>query len=61
MNQKMISVSDYLGLYEADSEELTYLLSTEFKDQERYRDFKKPYCFNIVDFFPPDFKSRFTR
>ena len=40
MNQKIISVSDYVGLYEADCEELTYLLSTEFEDQGCYRDVK---------------------
>ena len=42
INQKMISVSDYLGLYEADGEELIHLLSTEFEDQGRYRDVKNP-------------------
>jgi tetratricopeptide (TPR) repeat protein len=42
MNKHSISVSDYLGIYEANNDELIYLLSVDFEDQGRYREIKNP-------------------
>jgi len=42
MNENSMSVSDYLGLYEANDENLIHLLSVEFEDQGRYREVKNP-------------------
>ena len=42
MNKNSMSVSDYLGIYEAKDEELVYLLSVDFEDQGRYREIKNP-------------------
>ena len=42
MNKNSISVSDYLGLYEANDDELIYLLSQDFEDQARYKEVKNP-------------------
>jgi hypothetical protein len=42
MNENSMSVSDYLGLYEANDENLIHLLSAEFEDQGRYREVKNP-------------------
>ena len=42
INKNTISVSDYLGLYEANDEDLIHLLSSEFEDQGRYREVKNP-------------------
>jgi hypothetical protein len=36
MNKNTMSVFDYLGLYEANDEDLIHLLSAEFEDQGRY-------------------------
>jgi tetratricopeptide (TPR) repeat protein len=42
MNENTMSVFEYLELYEADDEELIYLLSVEFEDQGRYKEVKNP-------------------
>jgi tetratricopeptide (TPR) repeat protein len=42
MNKNTMSVFDYLGLYEANDEDLIHLLSAEFEDQGRYREVKNP-------------------
>ena len=42
MNKNTMSVFDYLGLYEANDEDLIHLLSAEFEDQGRYREAKNP-------------------
>jgi hypothetical protein len=42
MNENTMSVLDYLGVYEANDEDLVYLLSKEFEDQGRYKDVKNP-------------------
>jgi tetratricopeptide (TPR) repeat protein len=42
MNKNTMSVSDYLGLYETNDEDLIYLLSAEFEDQGRYREVQNP-------------------
>jgi hypothetical protein len=42
MNQNIMSVSNYLGLYEANDEDLIHLLSVDFEDQGRYREVKNP-------------------
>jgi hypothetical protein len=42
MNKNNMSIFDYLGLYEANDEDLIYLLSAEFEDQGRYRELKNP-------------------
>jgi hypothetical protein len=42
INENTISVSNYLGLYKANDDNLIYLLSTEFEDQGQYREVKNP-------------------
>jgi hypothetical protein len=42
INEHTLSVSDYLGLYEANNEDLIHLLSVEFEDQGRYREANNP-------------------
>ena len=42
MNQNSMSIFDYLGLYEANDEDLIHLLSADFEDQGRYREVKNP-------------------
>jgi tetratricopeptide (TPR) repeat protein len=42
INQKQMSILDYLGIYESDDQELVELLSADFEDQGRYRNIKNP-------------------
>ena len=42
MNKNMMSVSEYLALYEGNDDDLLHLLSEEFEDQGRYREVKNP-------------------
>jgi tetratricopeptide (TPR) repeat protein len=42
MNENIMSIFDYLGLYEANDEDLIHLLSIGFEDQGRYREVKNP-------------------
>jgi len=42
INQKQMSIPDYLGIYESDDQELIELLSADFEDQGRYRNIKNP-------------------
>jgi len=42
MNENVMSVSEYLALYEGNDDDLLHLLSEEFEDQGRYREVKNP-------------------
>jgi hypothetical protein len=42
INQKQMSIPDYLKIYESDDQELIELLSSDFEDQGRYRNIKNP-------------------
>jgi hypothetical protein len=42
INENTMSVFNYLQLYKANDKDLIYLLSTEFKDQRRYKEVKNP-------------------
>jgi len=42
INQKQMSIYDYLGIYESDDQDLIELLSEDFEDQGRYQNIKNP-------------------